>query len=342
MNERRIQLYVASGGSLRRFHRGGRLLVPGGIEVKGECLCWDLLGRDGKRPRYVRPSPDMLDSFIRLADASERKILAFARKWGVLGLCEHDYPCTHDTSCSPKGISPEELRGAKLKLQKRFRCSEPLETWRGSARSFEGLLRIAAQIQQGKRGDPLDWLFSGVVSIELVDGNEVVPREVVSMIRENLHVDFSQLLSLSPNKEAEKQHLARTLNFYLGSGGVAPNVEVREDSWEITLSSGLFILGALSVQLMLAICRTEGLGLCTACGNAFVVTGRRPSRNRRSYCERCGKRAADADAARDYRRRRKEALGLFAAGEPDEVVAEKTNTRATTIAQWRKQVRESS
>jgi len=64
--------------------------------------------------------------------------------------------------------------------------------------------------------------------------------------------------------------------------------------------SGLF--GALVVQLALAIAKTDGLTLRSACGMTYLP-GRRPNPKRRRYCSPC--RAGGAplrDAAADYRR----------------------------------------
>ena len=64
--------------------------------------------------------------------------------------------------------------------------------------------------------------------------------------------------------------------------------------------AGLF--GALVVQLALAIAKTDGLTLRSACGMTYLP-GRRPNPKRRRYCSPC--RAGGAplrDAAADYRR----------------------------------------
>jgi len=66
--------------------------------------------------------------------------------------------------------------------------------------------------------------------------------------------------------------------------------------------AGLF--GALVVQLALAIAKTDGLTLRSACGMTYLP-GRRPNPKRRRYCSPC--RAGGAplrDAAADYRRPR--------------------------------------
>ena len=65
------------------------------------------------------------------------------------------------------------------------------------------------------------------------------------------------------------------------------------------------LYGTLAYQLMIAVARTDGLATCCACGKSYIITGRRPNPDRRNYCHSCGKAAADRDAARDYRRRKK-------------------------------------
>ena len=65
------------------------------------------------------------------------------------------------------------------------------------------------------------------------------------------------------------------------------------------------LYGTLAYQLMIAVAQTDGLATCCACGKSYIITGRRPNPDRRNYCHSCGKAAADRDAARDYRRRKK-------------------------------------
>src|SRR5919198_6522733 len=62
------------------------------------CLTWGW--RDSPEPigREARPAaPECFWRFLDLADAPDDAILAFAREWGVLELCEqHGLPASHN------------------------------------------------------------------------------------------------------------------------------------------------------------------------------------------------------------------------------------------------------
>ncbi len=64
---------------------------------------------------------------------------------------------------------------------------------------------------------------------------------------------------------------------------------------------GYGLYGALAIQLMFNVCRTDGLAVCTSCGTPYLPS-RKPRRDRNSYCAECGRKAAVRDAAARYRR----------------------------------------
>src|SRR5262249_31519208 len=90
------------------------LWVPAGIEGKGEELRYEwIANREQNRrswptksearsrelmkklglPRVVRPGVKILEQFVELADDIDGEGIAlFARRWGILNLCEHGYP----------------------------------------------------------------------------------------------------------------------------------------------------------------------------------------------------------------------------------------------------------
>src|SRR5687768_9712967 len=68
---------------------------PSVVNVEGESLVYSARGL------IVQPDPkhpfEPLDSFIRLEGTESKEIAGFARKWGVLGICEHGLPSTHQS-----------------------------------------------------------------------------------------------------------------------------------------------------------------------------------------------------------------------------------------------------
>src|SRR5438093_76622 len=80
---------------LERPYAADVLLVPPVVELDGERLRWSFGGKRGSpswTARRVLPGTGMLMKFAELSDAPPADILAFAKKWGVLGVCRHDLP----------------------------------------------------------------------------------------------------------------------------------------------------------------------------------------------------------------------------------------------------------
>src|ERR1019366_6695571 len=76
--------------------------VPTIIRIEGDRIYWTW----GDEPsKEIGPTKRMLESFYCLADASDKQILAFAKEYGIIFVCEHNLPLGHTTnptgSCSP-------------------------------------------------------------------------------------------------------------------------------------------------------------------------------------------------------------------------------------------------
>src|SRR5688572_22338072 len=68
------------------------LRVPARVELMGDTLEFTY-----KSPvRRVVPGNTLFSDFIALADAKQERVLAFARRWGVLEICDHLLPAGHD------------------------------------------------------------------------------------------------------------------------------------------------------------------------------------------------------------------------------------------------------
>jgi hypothetical protein len=110
------------------------------------------------------PLTGCLDSFIRLADASDERIEAFAQRWGILGICEHGQPGMHD-GCMPLCFNDRfwEAEAEKAARQWREHVAkqpgywEPLSAWRYYARQFGAFLSIVADLKAGEDTETADW-----------------------------------------------------------------------------------------------------------------------------------------------------------------------------------------
>lgn len=96
-------------------------------------------------------------------------------------------------------------------------------------------------------------------------------------------------------------------------------------------------LGAIVVQLMLAIARSDSIYTCSGCGVPYVRSEshiRRPKPNQNNYCPECGVDQARLDAKRRYRAKIAAARRLFAAGTPVERIAEELDTETENVEKW--------
>src|ERR1700682_234453 len=99
---RRNDLVTATGERLR-FFPVGQLQVPSPrVEVAGDRLIVPGRAPDGDSDwKAVEAPDDLLRRFVALTGAKDEKILGFARRWGLLGLCEHGLPSEHNREIDP-------------------------------------------------------------------------------------------------------------------------------------------------------------------------------------------------------------------------------------------------
>ena len=67
--------------------------IPSRVEIEGKSLIYDIV-KYGERlePDQATMRREILGGFLELADADDQAILEYARKWGVLGLCNMAFP----------------------------------------------------------------------------------------------------------------------------------------------------------------------------------------------------------------------------------------------------------
>ncbi len=231
---------------------------------------------------YQEPTFGMLADFVDLGTASPSGILGFARRWGVLGFCEHGLPASHDL-LSPTGRT---FGCDPLRDEKSLRTGggwEPLSLWRDYARWARAILSAAVEIGGGSPDVPgcdSEFVRSGL-AMESVTGPYAVQRRAPSC-----------------------QDIAEGVNRWLALGDVRPAVWPGEDETaELTILYGgaesgyrpeCRLFGALAIQLMQSV-TGDTLPVRCPCGRLF----KRTKRNRK-YCLKCGKKGRWRKSSKRY------------------------------------------
>jgi hypothetical protein len=277
---------------------GGLVQVPGRVELREHAGASYLVAG------YSNESP--------LADAEPESYSRFAKRWGMLGLCQHDLPAGHNPFPYPPpramGIGNAVLsflRAENISLDRRVagaigmlegssgsslgspcfpESQEALQTWQQFAVEAQAMLRIAGRLHRGQLPLPEDW-----AAVYARSG------------REAPWWDRSDRPE-SPAVRFERWKLAEVVTEWLRLGNVRPQFEWEGRSIRMVLTGqGLF--GAIARELAFATGRAEGLASCHECGT-FFIPDRKPVTGRRSFCFDCGRRAAQKYAARDYRKQK--------------------------------------
>lgn len=273
--------------------------------------------------------PDLLERFCRIAEAPDNAaaVETFAKRWGMLGLCEHGLPYLHRTPwCTPSR-------------------TEEFQHWKAIAVYFEAMRRIGVALHRGSLGTSTDW---GVVTEgrSVWQGSSFEPQFLaqflktapyrgvrrthsvrpglgvaIAALRPELSADqveklIDQLLELTdgplPTRavRTDEQHPTfeqgriiaelATVNqgrvYYMmlieqliDISGLQPRFYWSGGAWNIDMSSQAYsnIPAILTAQLMLRASSAKAQIKCSECPRWFI-----PRRNQRKYCDRCGVRAA--------------------------------------------------
>ena len=280
---------------LERMVPSGSWLAPNSVELdkKKKGLYWGAIPREGKKWMEFRtPKEGMLEEFVQLANSSPEKILRYAKRWGVLMRCPHGLPFALDT----QGIEVSELcqrcwaKFSKwLVVDPEERVSfepipvrEPIDLWRRYAREAQSILGLATDLHRDRLGSTEDW---GVLLKQYDSDHHLAKRRK----------------ALPTSLIAQRADLAKIIQRWPNQGKVRILFKWNADQEpEITYGGGF--LGALAIQIMLAVSRAHSFVICSACGTPFAPK-RKPNPNRRRYCNQCGKQAAWRDAKRVERQK---------------------------------------
>lgn len=274
-----------------------------------------LLWRAGTHPRdlfrTIKPQRGTLERFLRLADVPAENILAYARRWGVLGLCRHGLPMNHAGAlCDPAFLDGQ--------------IAEPLTSWRALAKAAAALLRLNAfaRLDRMGRTDVLSSLWHDALWL---------PAQQFDWARK-MPKGSRRAFAHFGRREA-----AMIATEWLRAGGVCVQVQWDQPSFRFELAPNAAmpnLFGALAIALAFEMAGLEAWALCAGCGELMQPSPNAGSGTRR-FCPGC--RAANQPACRatgDYRARKRAARRLASQGRTAAWIAKSMGKPVERIRAW--------
>lgn len=259
--------------------------VPEEVRLEEGRLFWQPV----KRWRQVQPRVETFDQFLTLVEApDDRKILRFAKRWGVLWLCkDHLEPVSDPGHRDCWAV--EGLRGDQhwLRMAMAIRGveedyftpqGEPVAEYRRWSRIVGALLGISQQLDDGELGKSKDW--------------QTLQEDRWDDLEAGQHKGKGAMAS-------EKKLIAQYVNRLLEIGDVRPRL-----SWDESLGSvpSLNLTGATGLFGTLAVALLEQIGehVITACSGCrkFYYPKPRPRSGQDRYCKECSKKGVPVARAK--------------------------------------------
>jgi hypothetical protein len=234
----------------------------------------------------VRPSPDILERFLRLADAPVQQIHKFATRFGALLIF---------------------CRIEERKIPGKLFIVESCETWRYFARSMRSLLRIASCFHTDRKPDPADWDQVGVHPESWVPARSKLrdPLSPTSSGGEEAWIAMTHFVRKGADRD--RQMWALLLNVLLELGRVRPWLVwdgVGSARRPKLLFSGPNLLSYLALALCLRASKHDAFAVCSYCNQQYAPLGRAPKAGQRNFCPDCRTSGVPVRVAQRSRRER--------------------------------------
>jgi hypothetical protein len=217
----------------------------------------------------VRPHPDILERFLRLATAADQQILRFASNFGALLIFD---------------------RIERGKIPGKLVIVESCEIWRYFAASMRSLLRIASCFHTNCRPDPVDWQQIGDHPASLVAEKAKIrdPRSSSSFGGEEAWTVNTHFVRKGADRD--RKMWARLLNTLLDLGRVRPWLVwegVGSSARPKLLFSGPSLLSYLALELCLRASKHDAFAVCSYCNRQYAPLTRAPKAGQRNFCADC-------------------------------------------------------
>ena len=313
-------------GRLERRVWAPRWPIPKRIVLEGDRLRYTWTpGTDwpGVTPDHlIAPAAGLLEHFLRLRDAPADQIVRFAQRWGVLGLCEHDFPAQHPPEywpsravemhpCpyawdDPYGLGPPRSttrrprRGRRSKRADKIRINPRVDV---HACHVRGIYETGAYV--GKPWEPVEaWRTWARRAHALLAVAAALQQKRLGAESDWRMATDMEMETPRPRTEGWRL-LALFADYWLKAADVRPWPQVQDGVVRLTLGSDWGhspLFGAIAVQLVLAISGAEGFTVCDACRNVYAPR-RTPRGGEHHYCETCrDQKVPQRHAAARYRK----------------------------------------
>jgi hypothetical protein len=295
------------------LERGHEPYVPPFVKLDGDRLLytWEPHGlrrRDRRRIELGR----MLDAFLRIQDG--HGVLRFARRYGVLRICEHGLPASHQLLApvryepplfvpDPEGLwgvagrtmgsdwLPIALCEPLREGQERFSGLywDPIDRWLAYAEQARAMLNIGRKLHGKESTTVADWSALG----------ELFPIHPHGITEEVLG-------KVQRPPWGIRRYLAMAVQGWLQLGGVQPTLNWWADSPAVVLEPSFldgWTFGALAVQILMLVAQAYALATCDGCGTVYPRTCRPPNPGLRNFCPKCGGERGQGKVAAKLRKR---------------------------------------
>lgn len=266
-------------GRIRSPLAPGQVVAPAFAEIRGERLEyeWDSPGQS-RRWATQRDPEGLLGAFMGIS--SRRRLLAFVRKYGPLGLCDAGFPLGR----LPLDSSVYRHNHAAC-VEAHFGeasgpLSEPLEIWDQLINRVRGVFDMAAWLHT-EASEPKDDLIDRAFT------DSVRVRRLV----ETRNAPAWQAMH-GPSVSAQRIYaaeLADQVNTWLEIWRATPLLQWEHPATPV-LRLGTGAAQHLALQVAVAVGRSGvGWAICDGCSTPYQREERAAPRGRRNWCPQCRK-----------------------------------------------------
>lgn len=250
------------------------------VRIENKFLIWNFEHAPGTN-LFEDKRLTILRKFIRLANGSNEKILAFAREYGPLGLCRCGVSFGHRDRDGNRCYRTYPAR-KKPKVHPPYLTRESIDGWRRYIKWAKGILTVARKLHRDEKANDMDWAW-----VMDLGSNCTNYPHIISLASnlENAPLSANTLID-------QKQRLSKVVNYLLDECEVGPSITWCKQNIKVAFGLrtpfgfGNRLLDAIVVQLFGAVLRVEGLANCSVCGIPYRPT-RSPREGENHYCEDC-------------------------------------------------------